>query len=91
MQAVGSIFGCDASEGIDGSGGCEKAGGVERFETLPGSDELACNGFLEDRREENEVGAVTRLIDFGEGVAGDGDNGRRELSGGVEFADLGGA
>ena len=63
---------------------------MEGFETLTGSDELACDGFLKDRGEEDEVCVVAGLFDFGEGVAGDGDNRRREFSGGVEFADLAG-
>ena len=91
LQAGGSIFGGDASEGVDGSRICGETNRVEGFETLAVSDDLACNGFLEDWSEEDEIHLIARLCDFSQGVTGDGDDGRRELSGDVKFSDLGGS
>jgi hypothetical protein len=89
-KAAGAVFEGDAAEGIDGSGRCGEAGGVEGFEALPRRDELAGDGFVEDGGEEDEVCVAAGLFDFGESVAGDGDDGWGEAGGSVEFADLAG-
>ena len=91
LQTGGSILEGDASKSIDGRGDCSDTSGAEGFKTLARSDYLASDGFLEDRSEEDEVCMIAGLFDFGQGVAGNGDNGWLELSGGVKFSDLGGS
>src|SRR6185437_1541893 len=76
------------SEGVDRSGSGGEACGVESFEALSGGDELARDGFPEDGSEEDDVGGMTGLFDFGQAVAGDRDHRRRESGGSVEFANL---
>jgi hypothetical protein len=88
LEAVGSVFEGDSAEGVDGSGSGGEAGGVEGFESLAGSDELAGDGFVKDGSEEDEVYVAAGLFDFGEGVAGEGEDGRGEMGGVVELADL---
>jgi hypothetical protein len=81
----------DASERVDRRGGGGKRGGMEGVEALARDDDFACDGLLKHGAEEDEVCMLADAFDFSESVAGDGDNGRRNRSGGVEFADLCGA
>jgi hypothetical protein len=88
FEAGGSVFSGDASERVDRGGSSGEAGGVEGFEALARGDEFACDGFVKDGAEEDEVGVVAGLFDLGKGVTGDREDRRREGRGGVQLADL---
>lgn len=88
FEADGSVFERDATKGIDRCGDGGERSGVQSFDALAGGNQFTCDGFLEDWSEENDVCIVAGLFYFGEGVAGDGDDGRRERGGGIELADL---
>lgn len=92
MQAGGSVFGRDASEGVDRDGGGGKTGAVKGFEPLARGDKSVCDGLLEDRTVQDDVWVIgAGLLDFREGVAGDGDDRCWEMGGRVELADLRGS
>ena len=52
-EALGGIFRGDSAEGVDGNGGCCCAGFAEAVEAGTGDDQLAGDGFFEDRGEED--------------------------------------
>ena len=81
------VFRGDAAEGVDRDGRGRGAGFAQAVEADAGADGLACDGFFEDRSEENGVGVLASgLFDFGYGMAGDGDQGLAEAGLGVEMA-----
>lgn len=74
-ETLGSIFERDSTEGEDVSRRGERTRSLKRFESLAGSDELACHRLLKDRAEEEDVCLVApRLLDFCQTVARDRDH-----------------
>jgi hypothetical protein len=67
------------------------AGGLQLLQTCARRDQLALNALLEDRAEEDEIGAVVAgRGDLGQCVAAHADYGRGQVSGLKHLADLGG-
>ena len=88
FETAGSVLRGDASQSVDRGRVGGEADGAKGFEALAGGDERPPHGFPEDGREEDQVCALPRLLDFGKRVAGDGDDWRWQPGGGVEFPDL---
>ncbi|RZU41223.1 hypothetical protein BDD14_2728 [Edaphobacter modestus] len=90
-EALRSVLFGDAAEGVDGNGVGGEAGFVQGFEAGGGRDELAGDGFSEDRGEEDGIGAVAAGdLNFSEGVAGDGDDGGRKSEARIAAAHVAG-
>ena len=76
MEASRGVFRGDSAEGVDRDGGGGGAGFAEAVQTETGGDELAGDGFFEDRCEKDGGdGLGAGSLHLGEGVAGYGDDG----------------
>jgi hypothetical protein len=92
LKARRGVFQCDATQRVNRGRSGGGAGGAELVEARARGDNLPCNDLPEDGGEEDAVYAIVAGAgDLGQGVAGDGDDGRRQPSGGVEVADLRGS
>ena len=91
LEAGGGVFQGDSAERTDRRGSGGEAGGAQTVESLAGEGGLAGEGFFKDGSEEDGVDAmVAGAGNLGYRVAGDGNDRRRQASGGVEGADLSG-
>jgi hypothetical protein len=89
LKAGGGVFERDTAQRIDGGWSGGGAGGLKLVEALTHGDGLACDGFTEDRCEEDSVYAVVMgLRNLRQGMAGYGDQGRGQVGDGVEMANL---
>ena len=89
-EAGGGVLQCDATQRIDRDGGGCAACVAEPVEALSPDRFPIGEGFFKDGGEENGVGMVfMSAAHVFEGVAGGGDDWRRETDCSVEAADLG--